>query len=69
MCMRWQACNAKEVILAMHCCGCHLKLASCKSLAGAENGTLSNARSGVRFPKHAMTWKWDVEVDVMTTEE
>ena len=69
MCMRWRACNAKEAILAVHCCGCHLKPASCESLVGAEDATLSNARSGVRFPRHAMTWKGDVEVDVMTMEE
>ena len=25
MCMRWQARNAKEAILAVHYCGCHLK--------------------------------------------
>ena len=69
MCMRWRACDAKEAILAVQCYGCYLKPTSYESLPGAEDVTFSNARSGVRFPKHAMTRKWDVEVDVMTTEE
>ena len=67
--MRRQARNAKEAILAVHYRRCYLRQCELRRVAGAEDITLSNARSGVRFPKHAMSGKRNAGIGVMTTEE
>ena len=69
MCMRWRARNAKEVILAVHYRGCYLRQCELRRVVGVEDITLSDARSGVRFPKYAMSGKQKAEVGVMSTEE
>ena len=40
---------------AAHYCGCHPKPASCESLAGAGDGTLSNTRTKGLNPKHTVS--------------